>query len=111
MSSEATVIHVERLLGIMRKQRELGSDALTPDEAQELEHATKLMRRWWKQVIEEPPGREADHALGLKLLDLLPDELVARWGNLRPVELTMIARAFPEELPEEARRLVPRHPL
>lgn len=104
---EDNVIDLDRLLPIMRKLEQQGREALTPSESEELDRATRLMRQWWTAVARGPAGREADHALGLKLADELPEHLLERWGKLTPSELGLLARVFPEELPPEARTVLP----
>jgi hypothetical protein len=100
------VLDVARLMRINRKRRDWGEDALTADERAYLEHVAQVMRRIgaaWAKSIE---GREAITELGQEIYEVLPEDLQQRWGNLTPAELTMLALAFPDELPAAARELL-----
>jgi hypothetical protein len=100
-------IDLERFLQIAAKVKAEGRDALDQDELEEYERVTAILSRWARQAAKGPAGREADHSLGLQLLDLLPEHLIERWGELTPADLGLLARALPDALPEEARRLLP----
>lgn len=103
---EENVINVDRLVRINRKRKEQGADALTPDERSYLEHCRKVMAMIAGRIKKSLEGREAITKLGQEIYELLPDDLQERWANLTPAELTMLAMAFPEEPPADARSLL-----
>lgn len=100
------VIDLDRLLPIAERIDAEGRDAVSEDDLAFYDRTVKKLAAIGRRWLKGAPGREADHALGLKLFEGLPLDLRERWGKLKVSELALLARAFPEELPPELRDLV-----
>lgn len=100
------VLDVALYLAAAKKAEDLGEDALTDDERAVLEQGARMMKKVARQWRKSVDGREEIMTLGMQIYRALPEELQERWSKLKPAKLTMLAMAFPDELPPDARRLL-----
>ena len=66
-----------------------------------------ILKRSFEPIRKWARENRASLDLANELYEALPPDLQERWGDLKPVEFALLALAFPEELPPEARKLLP----
>jgi hypothetical protein len=104
MDQNDNTIDLGRLMRISAKVKAEGIDALDEEDRAYLEHCRRITRKLRESFLKL--ASDSSFQLGQALYDALPEDLRERWAKLTPAQFALLALAFPDELPPEARRLL-----